>query len=76
MIDICLSVKTGFSFVPTKAFAERGCAAAPAWEEAAVAGAAFPLDGETAEVLMDDVADDEVEEEEGPSMGSGEPGAE
>jgi len=25
MMDICLSVKTGFSLVPTKALAERGC---------------------------------------------------
>lgn len=76
MMDICLSVNTGFSFVPTKAFADKGCAVAPCcWEDdEAAAVVAETLAGEIAEdLLLDDVDD---EEEDGPSMGSGDPGAE
>lgn len=62
MMDICLSVKTGFSLVPTKALAERGCVWLP-----------DPVPLLPADVVEVAAAADRLLL---PSMGSGELGAE
>jgi len=63
MMDICLSVKTGFSLVPTKALAERGCVWLPDPVPLLPADVVVEVAAAADRLLL-------------PSMGSGELGAE